>query len=588
MVLFSVYSLLGQSLTEITTSTFNAMVGDGASGSCALVFAGNNVQIEHRTSTGVTDAILVRESELKGDKLYNAYQTQGAVATYACQGYNVYFAAFNGNPVSGVPTGNQKNNLYKKTTAGLVKIAEADKSFTYTQNGTKITAIYYTWTSFILNSGSRITAYMHVQLTVGGNQLYRVMDISSATNPSAIGPINDPATLVNGCTTTQNFWAGDKTNPIQLGWDIRRTDAKGTTKTFASMVSGDYVDGNATFTDCTSTTSTNIYTKGSTNTLHVGQFTDGSDKETILFEGNILDGVPVTTITAMVVLPDNSGILIIMGSQVFLVSSSPKRIATPAGVPQVLFCNGDSCFVLSSDSSIHLFRYKPQQLVPQPFIKKVVNGASFVPGFAPQTWATIFGSGLGTQGYSTLDDPYHAGGASVTVCFSKAVVNYNSGRRTDADDQINFLVPEGFSPGQVCPVTVTTAGGTSTPPFNITISDQSWGVFTYVLPAIKPNDTSVTLPIVTSSNGSIVGPTDHGQIPIYMGDIGVAWGTGCNSSAPPPTITIGNLNTQVVYAGVSPGSLGLCQLNFVVPQFSTAGTYDFSINNYVVGPLAVQ
>jgi uncharacterized protein (TIGR03437 family) len=79
------------------------------------------------------------------------------------------------------------------------------------------------------------------------------------------------------------------------------------------------------------------------------------------------------------------------------------------------------------------------------------------------------------------------------------------------------------------------------------------------------------LPIIVYANG--LGPVDR------------AVASGDPSPAQPlantrvlPSVTIGGSNAQVVFSGLTPGSVGLYQLNVVVPADAQTGTQQMKIS----------
>ena len=98
--------------------------------------------------------------------------------------------------------------------------------------------------------------------------------------------------------------------------------------------------------------------------------------------------------------------------------------------------------------------------------------------------------------------------------------------------------------------------------------------------------------VVTNSDGSVNSPTS----PASVGDEVVAWFTGGGpvlaagplvTGAPAPnglssvtgtyTVTVGTVPAVVDYIGLTPGSIGLYQVNLVIPQIAK-GTYPVQIN----------
>ena len=130
-----------------------------------------------------------------------------------------------------------------------------------------------------------------------------------------------------------------------------------------------------------------------------------------------------------------------------------------------------------------------------PMITAVVNGASFLPGIAPGSWATIVGTNLAatTQTAGPSDSvagslPTALGGTTVTMNGLPAFVYYVS------PNQINVLVPDDPTIGTI-PVQVITAAG-------------SGSVFETIKSTLAPSlflFTS-TYPAAVHADGSYVGP----------------------------------------------------------------------------------
>jgi uncharacterized protein (TIGR03437 family) len=187
----------------------------------------------------------------------------------------------------------------------------------------------------------------------------------------------------------------------------------------------------------------------------------------------------------------------------------------------------------------------------------IVNAADFkVEALSPGAWFTIFGQNLGNAGEWTSSSTLTVGGAAVWVCGIPAVLSYNSGpiiTNGSATWQLNALVPDSVAGQSSCPVIVTVNGVTSQAA-TATIKAGIMELFTFA-------STAGTLPIVTHSDYSLVGPGSTNLKPAKPGETLIAWGTGdCTF----PAVTVGNANASVSFSGrVAPG---LCQINFSVPN----------------------
>jgi uncharacterized protein (TIGR03437 family) len=256
---------------------------------------------------------------------------------------------------------------------------------------------------------------------------------------------------------------------------------------------------------------------------------------------------------------------------------------------------------LAQEPAVEIRRYRQNEIGwtgPQPFLSAntasflgesaTVNAASFGFGIAPGGLATIFGVGL-TRGVSggvpasTSPLPYSLHGTSVLVnglpapIFAIANVN--------GQEQIYFQVPWEVQGAPIPrepyeheikvtekPVVsiMVVNNGTASAPMRAYFYDVQPGIFT----------TDGTHATALFADNSLV-TTDH---PAKPGDIltlyGVGFGpvtpepaTGAPAGSaplsvisPPPSFSINGHNAIVQFAGLSPGYVGLYQLNVVVPD----------------------
>jgi uncharacterized protein (TIGR03437 family) len=194
----------------------------------------------------------------------------------------------------------------------------------------------------------------------------------------------------------------------------------------------------------------------------------------------------------------------------------------------------------------------------------VVNGASFLAGIVPGSFATIFGTNLASTttgkdwgGYVTNGQlPTQIDGVSVSVGGKPAYIEYIRA------DQINIQVPDaGVGPLQVI---VTNSNGTSDP---VTATSQQFGP-AFFLFGSKYAVAQHYPDYGYSSNPSMV----PGAVAAKPGDILVLWGTGFGPTnpavsaglVPPPTgpsvtgggvpvtVTVGGVNARLISAVLSP------------------------------------
>jgi uncharacterized protein (TIGR03437 family) len=214
---------------------------------------------------------------------------------------------------------------------------------------------------------------------------------------------------------------------------------------------------------------------------------------------------------------------------------------------------------------------------PAPAIREggVVNGASFGGPLARGALATIFGSNLAetTASAESLPLPTTLGGAQVTVDGVAAPLVFAS------PTQINFQVPFEAPIAGVVPVVVRVNGTPSASEF-ANIAEYAPGVFTY---AVSAN--ALAPVIVHSSDNTLVTATKPASpnelLVIYgtgVGRFDHAPATGAAAAASPlasstltPEVTVGGAPAHVFFAGLTPGAVGLLQINIQLPPQLPAG-----------------
>jgi uncharacterized protein (TIGR03437 family) len=124
-------------------------------------------------------------------------------------------------------------------------------------------------------------------------------------------------------------------------------------------------------------------------------------------------------------------------------------------------------------------------------------------------------------------------------------------------------------------MTLHTPGGVSDN-FNFSILPAAPAVFRT---GIAGPDTGIAT-ITRADNGMLITPTN----PVHPGDSIVIWSTGLGHTSPAidagmpspsdplpsavihPTVTLGGVGLDILYAGLTPGSVGLNQINATVPK----------------------
>ena len=220
----------------------------------------------------------------------------------------------------------------------------------------------------------------------------------------------------------------------------------------------------------------------------------------------------------------------------------------------------------------------------------VVNNASFAVGtnsLAPGTIAAIFGSNLddGTNNaFSSFDRNGELlttlGGASVT--FNGVAAPMFSA----FPGQLNVQIPEGLGTTGSATVVVTVAGQSS-PPQTVPLGSFSPGIFSINQKgtgqgAIQIANTSTYAAPSGSISGSATQAVKPGEfITIYCTGLGAvtnppvpgkpASDNPLSHTVTTPKVTIGGENAAVSFAGLSPGYVGLYQVNAQIPADATGG-----------------
>jgi uncharacterized protein (TIGR03437 family) len=204
-----------------------------------------------------------------------------------------------------------------------------------------------------------------------------------------------------------------------------------------------------------------------------------------------------------------------------------------------------------------------------------VNAASFLGGpVAPGEILSFFGSGVGPATPSSnggFDSggqlPGTLAGVSATFDQTAAPLFYVSG------SQINLQVPYEIS-GQSQTLLSITYNGSLVANTTLSVARAQPGIF-----------------VVTNADGSVNGPnapvSAGGTLVIYGTGSGVTTGLLRTGAAAPPnstvpaSVTIAGQAVTPVYSGLTPGSVGLTQVNVVIPPGIPAGNaipLQFSIN----------
>ncbi len=212
-----------------------------------------------------------------------------------------------------------------------------------------------------------------------------------------------------------------------------------------------------------------------------------------------------------------------------------------------------------------------------------VNSADYSRSFAPGALISIFGANLAssTQQPTALPLPISLGGASVQLASNGEALPLWYVSPTQINAQLPYDVPT----GQVQVRVVTAAGASNSDTITVTdcapkiftldSSGQGPGVITAtdyrVLTAANPAGPGQTIILWMNSMGATSGNPVAGQ-PAP----GSSPGSQLSTMAETVTATVDGIPGQVTFAGLSPGSAGLYQVNVQVP---------FAV---ITGPVTIQ
>jgi uncharacterized protein (TIGR03437 family) len=209
----------------------------------------------------------------------------------------------------------------------------------------------------------------------------------------------------------------------------------------------------------------------------------------------------------------------------------------------------------------------------------ILNGASYAPQapLAPGSFVAIFGSSLADAPASaaSLPLPTTLSGSSIVLAGRQAPLMFASG------GQVSAMIPYGIAVNTAQQVAVAHGNSISVPQ-QITIAAAAPGIF-----ASDGSGKGQGIIVgVKASGDQAVADAGH---PVSAGDVVVIYCTGLGEVNPPivagnaasltqleqavnpVTVTIGGVSAPVLFSGLTPGYVGLYQVNATVPAGVSAG-----------------
>ena len=179
----------------------------------------------------------------------------------------------------------------------------------------------------------------------------------------------------------------------------------------------------------------------------------------------------------------------------------------------------------------------------------VVNAANFTGDVAPGGIVSIYGAGFVKQGFDTL---VQINGETAPVL---AALPF----------QINAQIPLDIAPGAA---TLSVATGNGNAQQLITVAAVAPAIF-----SISPTQAAITN--LDNSLNSPANPAERGSaIVVYCTGLGAVSPSGDLSVASAPvTVVLGGAELPAAFAGLTPGLIGLYQVNVLLPTGMPPGLY---------------
>ena len=204
-----------------------------------------------------------------------------------------------------------------------------------------------------------------------------------------------------------------------------------------------------------------------------------------------------------------------------------------------------------------------------PKFSSLVNAASFTEGFvAPESLATIFGEQLSFAQWVPDKLPLESSIFNTGVRFSAAGPSQATPFVFMSPRQLNIQIPN-FQPGPAR-LSIQVNSGNITDDVTIQIAEAAPGIFTYGdnHAVVQNEDISVNSTANGAAPGSVgvlfltgQGPLDREVLPGHA-----APADPLARATIPAIVTVGGREAEVLFAGLAPGFVGLCQVNFRFPD----------------------
>lgn len=215
----------------------------------------------------------------------------------------------------------------------------------------------------------------------------------------------------------------------------------------------------------------------------------------------------------------------------------------------------------------------------------VTNAASFQTGIAPGGIVTIFGNNLGAtpgQIITATGNTWAPSLSGVTVTMAGTAVPVYRILNLNGQEQLSVLAPYSLAGQNSVPVVVTTAAAASAS-VTVPVLGAQPGIF--LLDSANSGATHLDGSLAGASNPAKAGE----NIVLYATGLGpvsnppAAGQTASLTTLSPallmPQVTIGGFSAPVSFAGLTPGFIGLYQINTMVPSAGLSGIVQITVQS---------
>ena len=213
---------------------------------------------------------------------------------------------------------------------------------------------------------------------------------------------------------------------------------------------------------------------------------------------------------------------------------------------------------------------------PVPAIRSVKDAASFQSGqgLAPGSYIAIFGTALSdaTQALSTDFLPYAMSAVSVSFYSADGAQRWPGRLWYVSPTQINVQIP--WELAGLASAQMTVNVGDVSLPYTLTIAPELPALFESNRLAVAQDE---NYQLITAAN-----PAQRGKyVILYANGLGAVANPPASGEITPagnpdatvitPTVTLGKMPAQVLFSGLTPGSIGLYQIDVVIPANAPSG-----------------